>query len=571
MRMLLTAINAKYIHSNLAVYSLKGYAKKHGISVDLAEFTINNQLEDILEQLYRRKPDVLFFSCYIWNMEYVKELAEEFHRLCPKVPIWVGGPEVSFETTAFLRENQVVTGIMTGEGEETFLEICQYYRGDFSKDLWQIAGVVYRTQEGEIIQTETRKLLSMDEIPFCYGEMEDFEHRIIYYESSRGCPYSCSYCLSSVDKRLRFRSLELVLPELQFFIDRQVPQVKFVDRTFNCKHEHAMAIWKYLAEHDNGITNFHFEISADLLSEEEIALVGTMRPGLIQFEIGVQTVNEKTIREIHRTMDLERLKQKVAKVRAGGNIHQHLDLIAGLPFESFESFTHSFDVVYSMKPQQLQLGFLKVLKGSYMFEHAEEYGLLYRKKPSYEVLATNWISYNEILLLKLVEEVLELHYNSGQFVRSLAILEQVFDSTFKMYQELGQFYLDAGYRGGNYSRMRRSEIFLEFAMMVDSGRAGLYRQALTFDLYARENVKSRPTWLNEAEETDKKQQLRFLRSCNKDKKYCHLEYFDGAFLQLAGYLKETDGVSGGWLLFDYECRNVMTNEAAVEFVGAKLD
>ncbi|MBQ8663554.1 MAG: B12-binding domain-containing radical SAM protein [Eubacterium sp.] len=593
MRILLTAINAKYIHSNLAVYSLKSYAKKHGVSVDLAEYTINHQLDAILEQLYRRKPDVLAFSCYIWNIEYVKELAEEFHRICPEVPIWVGGPEVSFETSAFLRDNPAITGILIGEGEATFLKLCQYYEqagadnrteaGDqncagesgAAVSLDQIFGIAYRKETGEICHTPMRSLMDLDEIPFCYDEIADFANRIIYYESSRGCPYSCSYCLSSVDKKLRFRSLELVLPELQFFMDQAVPQVKFVDRTFNCKHDHAMAIWQYLAEHDNGITNFHFEISADLLTQEEIDLVKTMRPGLIQFEIGVQTVNGKTIQEIHRSMDLAQLENRVAQVWEGKNIHQHLDLIAGLPYEDFESFKHSFDVVYRMRPQQLQLGFLKVLKGSYMFAHAKEYGLSYRRKPPYEVMATNWISYEEILHLKLVEEVLELHYNSGQFVRSLALLEQVFESPFSLYWQLGLFYQKQGYRGQNYSRMRRSEIFLEFALSVDPTRKELYLQALTFDLYARENVKSRPTWLAGEAEIDKKAQLRFLRSKDKDKKYCHLEYFTADFLQEPGLFAKARMVSthdrapskvgdpGAWVLFDYENRDVMTNEAAV--------
>lgn len=569
MRFLLTAINAKYIHSNLAVYSLKAYTMQRGIFPELAEYTINHQMEMILEQLYRKEPDVLFFSCYIWNIEYVKELAEEFKRLCPETDIWVGGPEVSFETSAFLQENPAITGILIGEGEETFLELCQTY--EENKGLSNVAGIAYRDVDGAIRHTKPRTLMDMDAIPFCYDDIDNLANRIIYYESSRGCPYACSYCLSSVDKKLRFRSLSLVLSELQYFIDKKVPQVKFVDRTFNCKHEHAMAIWKYLAEHDNGVTNFHFEISADLLSQEEIDFVKTMRPGLIQFEIGVQTVNEKTITEIKRTMHLQRLTDRVEQVKRAGNIHQHLDLIAGLPYEDFESFGHSFDVVYGMKPQQLQLGFLKVLKGSYMFEHAEEYGLLYRKKPPYEVLATNWISYAELLELKLVEEVLEIHYNSGQFVRSLTFLEQAFARPFELFLQLGRFYLEKGYRGQNYSRMRRSEIFLEFAMSVDPSRKMLYQQALTFDLYARENMKSRPTWLACEGEIDKKEQLRFLRSIEKDKKYCHLEYFTTDFLKEIQMLSE-DGNNqvGGWLLFDYDNRDVLTNEAQMMYVGTSL-
>lgn len=569
MNILLTAINAKYIHSNLAVYSLRGYAKKHGVNVELAEYTINHQVEDILEQLYRREPDLLLFSCYIWNIEYVKELAQEFHRLRPEVPIWVGGPEVSFETTAFLQDNPAITGILVGEGEETFLELCRYYQ-EGQPDGEQILGVAFRKLNGEIVHTGARPLLSMDQIPFCYEELEDFEHRIIYYESSRGCPYACSYCLSSVDKTLRFRSLELVLKELQFFIDKKVPQVKFVDRTFNCKHEHAMAIWKYLADKDNGITNFHFEVSADLLRQDELELIKTMRPGLIQFEIGVQTVNEKTISEIRRTMNLERLEACVAQVKSAGNVHQHLDLIAGLPYEDFESFKNSFDVVYNMHPEQLQLGFLKVLKGSYMYEHQEDYTLLYRKKPPYEVLSTRWISYEELLDLKLVEEVLELHYNSGQFVRSLKFLEQVSGSAFELYLQLGRFYLNQGYRGQNYSRMKRSEIFLAFARSVDPDREHIYKEALTYDLYARENVKSRPVWAKQ-EQADKKQQLRYLRHIGNDKKYCHLECFSTEFLQMIGMIDQTEGRSQMWLMFDYESRDCMTNEAKVTLLAESLE
>lgn len=573
MKILLTAINAKYIHSNLAVYSLCKYAQMHGCLVEVAEYTINNQIETILEQIYRRRPDVLFFSCYIWNIEYVKELAAEFHRLCPDVPIWVGGPEVSYETTAFLQQNPSIFGVLTGEGEETFLELCRLYqvRGEaVEKSLGDVKGLVYRTSRNTIFRTEERPLLDMDKLPFCYDEIEDFQNRIVYYESSRGCPYACSYCLSSVDKRLRFRSLELVLKELQFFMDKNVPQVKFVDRTFNCKHEHAMAIWEYLAKHDNGITNFHFEISADLLRDEELALLRTLRPGQVQFEIGVQTVNAAAIKEIRRTMDMSRLEKNVSQIKAAGNIHQHLDLIAGLPYEDLDSFKSSFDTVYRMRPEQLQLGFLKVLKGSYMYEHQKEYTLLYRNKPPYEVLSTKWIAYEDLLRLKQIEEVLEIHYNSGQFLQSLKLLAMIFESPFDMYDKLGRFYLQNGHRGQNYSRMNRSQIFLEFACQQDKKREPLYREALTFDLYVRENAKNRPVWADKAAE-DKKQQLRYLRHIGWDKKYCHLECFSTEFLQMAGIIKETKDKEQLWLLFDYEDRNVMTNEAKVIILGDSLD
>ena len=492
MNILLTAINAKYIHSNLAVYSLRAYARKYGQETELAEYTINHRIEDILEALYRKRPDVLCFSCYIWNIEYVKELAYELKRLCPGMEIWAGGPEVSFETEQFVKENPAFRGVMRGEGEQTFLELSRYYRGTGKAHLNEIAGLVFRDESQKIVKTGERDILDMNMLPFCYGDLTEFEHRIIYYESSRGCPYSCSYCLSSVDKRLRFRKLELVRKELQFFIDHKVPQVKFVDRTFNCNRSHAEAIWQYLLEHDNGITNFHFEVSADLLEEDQLELIGRMRPGLIQLEIGVQSANPQTIKEIRRRMDLPKLKNIVCRIQEGGNVHQHLDLIAGLPFEDFFSFQNSFDEIYNLHPEQLQLGFLKILKGSHMYEHCEDYQILYRRTPPYEVLSTRWLSFDDILKIRRIEEMVEIHYNSHQFEQALHILEAEYQSPFRMYQELGDFYFKMGYYGQNFSRMRRSEILLEFVRERFPEQKECAGEALLFDLYARENMKSRP-------------------------------------------------------------------------------
>ncbi|WP_270367580.1 B12-binding domain-containing radical SAM protein [Eubacterium ramulus] len=593
MKILLTAINAKYIHSNLAVYSLQAYAAAHGHKIERAEYTINNQLEDILEKIYCQKPDILLFSCYIWNVEYVKELVSEFHKLRPEVPIWVGGPEVSFETERFLKENPAITGIMMGEGERTLTELCEYFEqceqdaqslsqnrdearnetagagmeyekksGAFTElneeMLKKIDGISYRRSDGTVAIQPLRSLLPMDELPFCYANLKDFEHRIIYYESSRGCPFNCSYCLSSVDKKLRFRSLPLVYKELQFFIDAKVPQVKFVDRTFNCQHEHAMGIWKYIKEHDNGITNFHFEISADLLREDELELISDMRPGLIQLEIGVQSTNGDTIREIHRTMRLEEVYRAVNRVKAGKNIHQHLDLIAGLPFEDYQRFQQSFNDIYALHPQQLQLGFLKVLKGSYMYEHAQEYGLVYRSRPPYEVMASKWVSYDEMLEIRLVEEMLELHYNSGQFLTYLAVLEWKYDSTFQMFLDMGHFYREHGYLDCSHSRVRRTEIVQEFAEIVDPERRDIYHEALIFDLYKIEKSKSRPFWAKNVQQ-DKRQTGKYLREHGMEKKYCHFEYFEH-INEKGEITEEKDPL---WLLFDYENRDSLTNEAAL--------
>lgn len=493
--LLLAAVNAKYIHSNPAVYSLRAYATEYSDRIGLAEYTINNRTEQILQDIYKRRPKVLCFSCYIWNVALVCRVAEEFHKLCPAVPIWMGGPEVSYESEAFLREHPFLTGIMLGEGERIFRDICRYYLGGIGS-LGDIRGIALRSgEDGENIELhEPQETLDMDELPFYYEHMEDFHNRIVYYETSRGCPFRCSYCLSSVEKKLRFRNMELVRRELQFFLDHKVPQVKFVDRTFNCDRERAMEIWRYILEHDNGYTNFHFEVAADLMTEEEIELIAGMRPGLIQLEIGVQTTHPKTIEEIRRKMDLSGVKHAVSRIGKAGNIHQHLDLIAGLPYEDYRTFTQSFDEIYALHPQQLQLGFLKVLKGSYMYEQAAAYGLVYLSDPPYEVLKTKWLGYEDICKIKLAEEMLEVYYNSGQFPMSICLLERQYDSPYRMFEELGMFYEAGGYIDRNHSRNGRMEILLEFVERFFPSEAEVFRQAAVYDIYSRENAKSRPKW-----------------------------------------------------------------------------
>lgn len=564
MKIFLTAINAKYIHSNLAVYSLKAYTGEYEKYVAIGEYTINNRVDDILEQIYKEKPDVLCFSCYIWNMDYVEELIREYKKLCPDVPVWVGGPEVSYEVDTFLKEHPQVTGVMIGEGERTFREFCEYYV-DQKRELSSIRGIAYRdAQTGETVYTLPQEPLVMGTIPFCYDKVENFENRIIYYESSRGCPFRCSYCLSSIEKKLRFRDIELVKKELAFFIEKRVPQVKFVDRTFNCNHEHAMAIWQFVKEHDNGITNFHFEIAADLLREEELALINTMRPGLIQLEIGVQSTNDATIREIHRTMDLGLLKQIVKRIQSGGNVHEHLDLIAGLPFEDYETFSGSFDEIYALKPNQLQLGFLKVLKGSYMYEHAKEYGLVYHTKTPYEVMQTNWLSFDDVLKIKQVEEMLEVYYNSGQYEVTMKMMDPPFESAFFLFQEMGEFYERKGYFGMSHSRLRRAEIFLEFMQEKFTGQEEiltLIEESLTFDLYYRENCKSRPSWAPDP--ADFKEQTR--KYCKKGSK-SHLEPFHYRFP--TKWEKTIEALPERlekpvYMLFDYDRRDPLDHQAQV--------
>lgn len=556
MKFLLVACNARYIHSNLAVYSLRAYARKYVGDIRIREYTINQPLAEVLRDIYEAGADVICFSCYIWNISYVRELLGNLRKVLPRAVFWAGGPEVSFDGEAFLEANPQVTGVMLGEGEATFLELVEYYETG-KGSLEDIPGIVWReetqgSEEGTdgyrsaiIRHNGWRETLDLSSIPFPWEEDLDFTHRIVYYESSRGCPFSCSYCLSSVDKRLRFRKLELVERELQFFLDRKVTQVKFVDRTFNCRRGHAGAIWKYIRDHDNGTTNFHFEISADLLNGEELELLRTLRPGLIQLEIGVQSVNPRTIREIHRTMDLKKLAENVARIHSFHNIHQHLDLIAGLPYEDFDSFRRSFCAVYAMEPDQLQLGFLKILKGSRMMKEAPRYGMVWKEKEPYEVLSTNWLDFRHILRLKTVESMVEIYYNSRQFLYTLRVFLPHFPDPFAFYERLGEFYREKGYGEISHSRIRRYEILLEFALTVEGLSPETVADHMLFDLYLRENLKSRPSFAPSGKPWERA--VREFRRRHQIPKTAHIEVFRG----------------GKAVLFDYEQRDPLTHNAAV--------
>ncbi len=626
MKFLLAAINAKYIHSNPGVYSLRAFARTKipGADIEIGEYTINHQMDLILQDIYRRKPDFIGFSCYIWNISYIMEIVRDVKKVLPEAEIWLGGPEVSYDAKKVLTREPDVRGIMRGEGELTFTELVRAYlqrektsvpdgytgesfRGQAKEetsgcaentrmpenaegenahsdrlDLSQIPGITYRAANGEIEEHGPQRLLSLDEIPFYYDDMAGFENRIVYYESSRGCPFSCSYCLSSIDKTVRFRSLDLVLPELQFFLDHKVPQVKFVDRTFNCKREHTLGIWRYLVEHDNGITNFHFEVSADIFDEEELELIGKMRPGLIQLEIGVQSTNPDTIREIHRHMDLVKLKRAVDRVYDYRNTHQHLDLIAGLPYENYESFMRSFDDVYRMRPDQLQMGFLKVLKGSYMEEQVAAYDLKYRGIPPYEVLSTKWLPYSDVIRLKGVEDMVEVYYNSGQFPATMKLLEKRFQRPSEIFVNLAEYYEKNGLTGISHSRLARYEILYRFleedmreeerdhvtaAKVPETGQQSLadFRDSLMYDLYVRENIKSRPSFASDQSPYKKEVREFFMAEEENPKWLTDYAGFDSRQMAKMAHLEHME--DGTFVLFDYKKRDPLSgNAGAVRFV-----
>ena len=580
MRVLLIAVNAKYIHSNPAVYSLRAYAQaalgnQPEVGIEIAEYTINQNTENILADIYRHRPDIAAFSCYIWNWNTIQELLPELPKLLPDTKLWLGGPEVSFHAEKILAQYTQLTGIMVGEGEETFTQLVRFYHAPKGQ-LQDIPGLVL--PQG---RTQPRELTDMSKLPFLYEDLVKFQNRIIYYESQRGCPFRCAYCLSAIDKSVRLRDIETVKKELQYFLDHKVSQVKFIDRTFNCNAAHALAIWRYLLENDNGVTNFHFEIAADLMTEEELEVLKQMRPGLIQLEIGVQSTNEQTLHAINRYMSLEHLRQVVDKIHSFHNIHQHLDLIAGLPYEDYDSFVTSFNDVYSMRPQQLQLGFLKVLKGSPIEEKAEEYGIVYNSRPPYEVLYSRWIPYDDVLRLKGIEEMVELYYNSCQFTHTLPVLEKEFSSPFAMYEALSQYYEEKGYYINTPARAYRYQVLLEFAQQKAPARSELYAQLLTFDMYLRENLKSRPAFALcwQQGEEEKEQVRAFYRQEAQTPQYLtgyegyqpqqlmkmtHIEYFTYPVWQQN--MKMTQLSQKTAILFDYQKRDPLTYDAAYYMV-----
>ena len=614
MKILLVAVNAKYIHSNLAVHSLRAYADKYAHLIHVLELTINHQEEDILQRIYREKAEVVAFSCYIWNIGMIMRVTAELRKVQPAAKIWLGGPEVAYDFVQCLKEHPWLDGIIVGEGEQTFLELAEYYTG--ARDsLSDIAGLAYAKTAGipedrnnadskevqivspgcgsydkssdsgrstdsrcgtevavqaspEIIVTGDRAPVSLDRIPFPYKDTEVFRNRIVYYESSRGCPFSCSYCLSSVDRRVLFRRLELVIRELKFFLDNRVPQVKFVDRTFNCNKKHAMAIWQFIKENDNGITNFHFEIAADLLEEDETELLAALRPGQVQLEIGVQSTNPDTVEAIHRKMDFQRLAANVMRIKEGRNIHQHLDLIAGLPKEGYASFERSFADVYRLKPDQLQLGFLKILKGSSMESDKRSYGITARDAAPYEVLYTDDLSYEELLKLKGVCEMVEVYYNSGQFTGSMSFLEHYYSSPMQLYQSVSSYYEAAGLILMSHSRIRKYEILLDFFQKVvlesidikkRPDLRSVFAELLVFDLYLRENMKARPVFSGSG--TKDIHIRRLYEKHQTGKRQIHIEVFQ--YDVQASAAKGTAVRKRTIILFDYDRRDPLNNSAEV--------
>ncbi len=511
MKLLLTTLNSKFTHTSLALRYIENALDDIDVDVTLNEYTINNQLDYIVRDIYTKKYDVITFSVYIWNVEETLIIAENLKKVSPDTKILFGGPEVTFESDKFLKKHKCVDVIIRGEGEISFSNLIKrFVEADFPKqtqspNLEGLKGITYRTQDkslysselGIIVAEEQPLIHDLDFVKFPYKTFEGLEHRILYYESSRGCPFSCQYCLSSTIKGVRFFSIDRVKSDLKRFVDLNVMQVKFIDRTFNADPKRSLEIFKYLSEIDNGYTNFHFEITADRLDQETIVFLENVRPGLFQFEIGVQTTHEPTLKEIRRYVEFDKLKGICNTIKSYKNIHLHLDLIAGLPYENYDRFMKSFDDVYSIRPEMVQLGFLKLLKGSGLRMRKEKYGYIYNEQPPYEIMATADLSFDEMIQLKGIEDMVEHFYNNNKFTFTLEFIIKVNKLLpSKLYEMLSEYWHGNGWHHKAHNQDAMYEILKAFYSDMRLEKTDIFEEVLKFD-YVRQS--SRRKLYNEKE------------------------------------------------------------------------
>ncbi len=581
MKILLTTLNSKYIHTSLSLQYLYNHTKEEFSEIKIDEFTINHNKDYILGEIYKGQYDIICFSCYIWNISYTLEIIQNLKKISPNCTIILGGPEVSFDPEETMEKNSSIDYIIVGEGEITFKELLQYLTNPEGA-VSNIAGLVYR-QESMIKRNRERKLiqnLGMITSPY-EGSLKDYENKIIYYESSRGCPYNCKYCLSSTIKGVRFFPIDRVKKDMDRFLDNKVKQVKFVDRTFNVKKSHSLEIMKYLAEKDNGFTNFHFEITADLLDDEVLEFLSTVREGLFQFEVGVQTTYDETMKSIDRHVDFNILSETVKRISSFRNIHLHLDLIAGLPYETFERFKTSFDDVCYLKPEKVQLGFLKLLKGSAIRREVEEHEYIFDEKPPYEVLGNKYLSYSEIVKLKLIEEMVEIYYNSHAFNRTIEYtITNFFNSPSEFFETLASYWQEKGYHHLSHSKNRIYKILLEFLKVKVEDSYKIVYDFIKFD-YLSQGKSSLPDFLRSTPKPIEQNKVHeFLQDTDNIKTYLsqyegipakqiikkiHIENFRYNVLELSSSkIGESDHIVT--LLFDYDMANKIFSKSKIYLI-----
>ena len=545
MKILLTALNSKFVHSNLAIRYLKAFTKDMDYDCKIREFSINDREEKILEEIIKERPNVVAFSTYIWNIEMIKRISNLIKLVDENIEILYGGPEVSYDSQNILKE---LNGeyIIEGEGEKTYREFVEYKLG--KRDIKSIRGLYYKYEE-EVFTNGKRPLMNMNEIVFPYEENENLDNKIVYYEASRGCPFNCKYCLSSTIHGVRFLDVERVKRELKYFIDKEVRLVKFVDRTFNCNHKFTMAIWEFLINEDTK-TQFHFEISADILKESELELLRKAPKDRFQFEVGVQTTNDEVLNKINRFVNFSDIKEKVDELLKIRNIKQHLDLIAGLPGEDYNSFKKSFNDVYSIKPEEIQLGFLKLLRGSSMREEADEYGMKYSPYPPYEILKTKDISYEELLKLKKVEEMVDKYYNSQKFNNVIKYFVKKFETPFDFYYELGNYFDKKGYFNRNIGNSEYYRVFLDFNMEILKEDNYILKEILRYDYLSFNKRRGIPDFIgrniSKEEEEVIKEKLR--------SKYSFKEYYLESFNINISKFKDNSTISNDkdYFVFGYD-------------------
>lgn len=528
MKIVLTAINSKFIHSNLAVRYLKAFTKDLPYECTIREFSINDRKEKILEELIGEKADVIAFSSYIWNIEYVASIARLIKLVDDSIEILIGGPEASYDSRNFLDSNDA-DYVIEGEGEETYKEFVQSKLQSLGKKIDTPINGLYIKKDSEILYGGKRQLMNMEKLVFPYGEEDSLDNKIVYYEASRGCPFKCAYCLSSTEHGVRFLNGERVKKELDYFIKKGVRLVKFVDRTFNCNKNFAEDIWKFIIESDTN-TLFHFEISGDLLSEDEIKLLSRASRGRIQFEVGVQTTNDEVLKNIDRFVTFSDISEKVIELGKVKNIRQHLDLIAGLPGEDFSSFKKSFNDVYCIEPDELQLGFLKLLKGSKMREEAPKWEMVYSPYPPYEILRTSTLSYEEIVKIKRLEEVFDKYYNSGKFKTILKYMSALFETPFDFYMSLGTYYYERGFYNRNISSVDFYKVFVDFNRDKLNGNRKIVNEIVKYDFLMNNRKRWLPDFLtrtsNKEVESSIKENFKKQGLSIKDINSTHLEIFE---------------------------------------------
>ena len=509
---------------------LKAFTKDLDFQGDIKEFSINDRVENILEGIIEEKPDVVAFSCYIWNMEFVNRLAELIKLVDPNIEILYGGPEVSYEGKEFL-ENHEGEYVVVGEGEKTFREFVLYKLGEGKIE--DIKGLNYK-RDGKVFENPKRPEMDMNELVFPYTYEEDINNKIVYYEASRGCPFKCKYCLSSVMHGVRFLDVERVKKELKYFMERGLKLVKFVDRTFNCNREYTVELLKYLSEQDTE-TRFHFEVAADLLTEEQIEILNNAPKGRFQLEVGVQTTNNEVLHNINRYITYENIKEKVLKVASGKNVMQHLDLIAGLPGEDLESFKKSFNDVHAIRPDEIQLGFLKLLKGSSMREEAEKWGIVYSPYALYEIIRSKDISYEELLLLKKVEAMVDKYYNSCKFNNVIKFFLNIYEKPFDFYYDLAMFFEEKGNFKRSIGNVEYYKILLDFYLEKIGGEdEGLFKEVLKFDYLCFNKKRWLPDFLVRTITKDDEQNIKDSFDRQMPFKKAHIEKFE---LDIINYIK----------------------------------